>query len=149
MRMLCLRKALAPFAVNVISNFKPISYTHNLVNPTDRIWLTFHSMQQAIPMGVLTLLCCGKQLRRASGGICLKKYEQLSRKENNRAGMNRVMHDLIFAKLACLFLRKQTFVIHRLRIIWLGWFYVCAQPTRSVVTKYRRLSLAGRKLRIS
>ena len=99
------------------------------------IWLSFHSMQQAIPIGVLTLLCCGKQLRRASGGICLKKYEQLSRRENSRSGMNIVMHDLMFAKSVCLFLWKQMFVIHRLRIIWLGWFKVCAQPIRGVREK--------------
>ena len=30
-----------------------------------------------------------------------------------------------------------------------GWFSVCAQPMRDVVTKYHRLSLAGRKPRIS
>ena len=30
-----------------------------------------------------------------------------------------------------------------------GWFYVCAQPMRDSVTLWRRLSLAGRKPRIS
>ena len=30
-----------------------------------------------------------------------------------------------------------------------GWFLTCAQPMRDVVTKRRRLSLAGRKLRTS
>ena len=30
-----------------------------------------------------------------------------------------------------------------------GWFWVCAQPMRDVVAKWRHLSLAGRKPRIS
>ena len=39
---------------------------------------------------------------------------------------------------------------HKNRFKWqMGWFYVCAQPMRDSVTLWRRLSLAGRKPRIS